>query len=295
MVEVVLLGSGSAVPTAKRNHIGIFMKYGAEAMLFDCGEGIQRQFRKAKINMSKLTRIFITHWHGDHVLGIPGLLQSLHFNGYSRKLKIYGPVGTKRYLEKMLDLFDSIGGLDIEINEVSGGKVVDKKNFEVVAREVKHGSKCLAYSFVEKDRLRLDKRKVKGLPHSPKLALLQQGKNVVIEGKKLKAKDVTYEVKGKKVSIVLDTAYFKELASFVKGSDLLIIESTYFDEEDLAKEYKHMTVGEAVGIAKSAKVGKAVLVHISQKHAANEKEILKSAKAKFKNVVLGNDLDKFEV
>ena len=97
-VEIVFLGTGSAVPTIRRNHPSIFLRYKDESILFDCGEGTQRQIRKAKLNPCKLTRLFITHWHGDHVLGIPGLLQTLALNNYNRELEIYGPKGTKLYL-----------------------------------------------------------------------------------------------------------------------------------------------------------------------------------------------------
>ena len=132
-IEIVLLGTGSAVPTAHRNHPAIWMKYKAEAMLFDCGEGTQRQFRKAKINPCKLTKLFITHWHGDHILGIPGLLQTLMLNNYPRTLEVYGPKGTKEYFGKIMDMFVKRGKINIKITEISQGLVCEDSDFKIIA------------------------------------------------------------------------------------------------------------------------------------------------------------------
>ena len=101
-IPITFLGTGSAVPTKKKNHSAIFLHYKQENILFDCGEGTQRQFRKAEINPSKLTRLLISHWHGDHILGIPGLIQTLALNNYNKTLKIYGPKKTKQFIKKII-------------------------------------------------------------------------------------------------------------------------------------------------------------------------------------------------
>ena len=104
-IKLTFLGTSSAVPTKSRNHPSILLQYKEQNLLFDCGEGTQRQFRKAKLNPCKLTKIFISHWHGDHILGLPGLLQTLALNGYNNVLEIYGPLGTKQKMKNLFDFF----------------------------------------------------------------------------------------------------------------------------------------------------------------------------------------------
>ena len=296
-IEIVFLGTGSAVPTVRRNHPSIFLRYKDENLLFDCGEGTQRQIRKARLNPCKINRLFITHWHGDHVLGIPGLLQTLALNNYNRELEIYGPKGTKSYIDKIMSLFVNVGKIKFKIHEVSSGKVFENKDFKIEAEQMLHGTECLAYSFIEKDKLRIDKNKLKKLKlgFSPIIQKLKEGNDVMIDGKKIKSKDITYLQKGRKVSIVLDTRENKNIEKLSKNSDLLISESTYFDDEDLAKEHKHMTLKQAVSIAKKSKVKKLILLHISQKYESNEKDFEKEARKLFKNSFLAEDLMKIEI
>jgi len=296
-VEIVFLGTGSAVPTIRRNHPSIFLRYKDESILFDCGEGTQRQIRKAKLNPCKLTRLFITHWHGDHVLGIPGLLQTLALNNYNRELEIYGPKGTKLYFHKIMDLFVHVGKIKINVNEISSGTIFENGDFKVEAEEMFHGTSCLAYSFIEKNKLRINKNKLAKLkiPYSPLIQKLKEGKDITVNRKKIKSKDVTYLQKGRKVTIVLDTKENKNINKIAKDSDVLISECTYFDDEDLAKEYKHMTLKQVINIAKKSKIGKLILLHISQKYESNEKDFEKEARKSFKNSFLAEDLMKIEV
>ncbi len=298
-IEIIVLGSGSSVPTAKRNHPGILVSYRDENILFDCGEGIQRQFRKARINPCKLTRIFISHWHGDHILGIPGLLQTLYLNNYGKTLEIYGPKGTKRYMEKILGLFAYSGRIKFNIHEISNGKVIDKKDFYVEAMSMIHGTPSLAYSFIIKGVLRIDKNKlfklkIKG-EDLKKFKDLKEGKNIYINGKKIKYKNLTYSEKGKKVTLVFDTLDNLGIIKLAKDSDLFFCESTYFNEYGLAKEHKHLTVSQATLAAKKANAKKLILFHLSQRYDYKENDFLKEARKKFKDVVIAEDLMKFEI
>src|SRR3989339_623098 len=108
-IPICFLGTSQAIPTAKRNHTAMLLQYNDENILVDCGEGTQRQFRKAALNPCKITKLLITHWHGDHVLGIPGLLQTLALSGYNKILYIYGPRGTKKYIEEIMKIFNFVG------------------------------------------------------------------------------------------------------------------------------------------------------------------------------------------
>ncbi|MGD2072971.1 MAG: ribonuclease Z [Candidatus Thorarchaeota archaeon] len=300
-IPVVFLGTGQAIPTAKRNHTSILLKYKDETMLVDCGEGTQRQIRKAKINPCKLTRLLITHWHGDHILGIPGLLQTLALNNYNKTLHIYGPKRTKKFMNLIMSLFVKKGKIKYEIKEITKGKVFETPDLIVEALPMRHGAPCLAYSIKEKDKIRINKKKLKklNLPQTPLIQKLKLGKDIKIKGKKISGKNLTYSEPGKKISFIFDTIINPNTYKLAKDSDLLICESTFLANsekgEQLAKEYKHLTAKQAAGIAKKAKAKKLVLAHISQRYENKEELILDEAKKIFKNVHIPEDLDKIEV
>jgi len=293
-IEIVFLGTGSAVPTVRKNHPGILLKYKDESMLFDCGEGIQRQFRIAKENPCRLTRLFISHWHGDHVLGIPGILQTLAMNNYGKTLEVYGPFGTKKFMEKILGLFVSLEKINIKIKEVKEGKILESDDFFVEAFEMEHNTNCLAYNFVEKDKVRIDKKKLAKFVdgNNRKIGELKKGKNVMIDGKKVNFKDVSFIEEGRKVSVVMDTRQNKNILKAAKDSDLLISEATFLGNEELAKEYFHLTVEQAANNAKNAKAKKLFLIHLSQRHESDDKAVLKVAKDIFKNSEIAKDFMK---
>lgn len=292
--KVIFLGTANAVPTKDRNHTAIYLTYKNESFLVDCGEGTQRQFRYAGISPVKITRIFITHWHGDHILGIPGLLQTLAMSGYNRKLEIYCPKGSRRFLEAIEKLMIDFR-VNLEIHEVGRGKIIDEKDFYVEVREMNHGIPTNAYSFVLRDKLRLDRFKLKKfkLPNSPLLGKLQAGEDIIFNEKKIKSKDVTYLEKGKKVTLILDTGYTEEAVKLSKDADVLVIESSFSSKEkDKAAEYKHLTAEQAAMIAKKSKVKRLILTHISQRYENNLSIIEKEAKKIFKKTEIVKDLDK---
>jgi len=298
-IKLVFLGTSDAVPSASRNHTSILLTFKGENILVDCGEGTQRQFRKAKLNPLKVTRILITHWHGDHVLGIPGLLQTLALNDYSKTLYIYGPKGTKKFMRSLLNTFVFVNKFPIKVFEINKpGKFLDENDFYLELENMTHGTPTNAYSFVNKGKVKIDKNKLKKtkLPQSPILKGLKQGKDITYKGKKFKAKDLTYMDNSRKISFVLDTNFNNKIADFVKDSDLLISESTYAsDLTQRAKDYNHLTAKQAGEIAKKAKVKKLILTHISQRYENDTKKILNDAKKVFKNSHLASDLDVLEI
>lgn len=298
-IKINFLGTGSAIPTAKRNHPAILLQYKDETMLFDCGEGTQRQLRKAKINPCKINKIFISHWHADHVLGISGLIQTLMMNEYNKTLEIYGPKNTKKYMQLYLNLFTrKAEQIKIKVHEITSKKILETNEFKIESQELKHDTPTRGYSFTLKEKLRLDKAKLKKLklPNTPKLAKLAQGKKVQIGHLKLDGKKLTYKEPEKKISIIMDTAYTKSIETFTKNSDLLIIESTYSkDEQEKAKDYLHLTSEQAGKIAKKAKVKQLILTHLSQRYENNPKIILNQAKKIFKNTQLAKDFMKIEI
>lgn len=296
-IKIHFLGTGDSVPSATRNHPSLLIDYRGENIMVDCGEGTQRQLRKAGLNPCKITRILITHWHADHILGIPGLLKTLGMSGYNRTLHIYGPRGTKRKIEMLLDLFGVREDYPINVKEVSE-KFIDEEDFYVKAERMTHGTPCDAYSFNVKSQIRIDKKKLKKLKISqgPHLKKLKEGKDIIYKGKKYSAKKLTYSEDEKKISVVLDTSLNNKIVPFVKNSDILISEST-FDSglEDKAKEYKHLTSEQVAKIAKKAKVKKLFLIHVSQRFSKNFKGVLEEAKKIFKDSHLPKDLDSVEV
>lgn len=297
-IPITFLGTSQAIPTAKRNHTAILLQYSGENILIDCGEGTQRQFRKAKLNPCKLTRLLITHWHGDHILGIAGLLQTLLLNGYNKPLHIYGPKGTSYYFKKVIETFVPYCKIHLDIKEVDAGKFLETPDFILEAAPMQHGIPCNAYAFIEKARIRLDKKKLRKLkiPNSPLIKQLQQGKDIIFNGKKIKASQLTYISPQKKITTIMDTALNKECYKIAQNSDLLITEAVYLNaEKDLAKKHEHLTAEQAAEIAKKSKSKKLVLAHLSQRYDCREHLILKEAKKKFKNTFIAEDLMKVEV
>jgi len=298
MINITFLGTGDQIPSRTRNHTAILLNFKSENLLFDCGEGTQRQFRKADLNPYKVTRVLISHWHGDHVLGIPGLLSTLALGEYNRTLFIYGPEGIKEKIRKVLEVFNFHRDYKIEIKEVKSGVFYEGKDFYLECEEMDHGIPSLAYSFIKKGYLRIDKEKLKKskIPKSPILQKLKDGEDIIYEGKEFKSKDLTYAEKEEKVSIVMDTKMNKRVIPFVKNSNLFISEGTYL--KDLAKEaeeHMHLTVSQAAEIAKRAKVEKLILTHISSRHIQDLKYLLSEARKIFKKSYLVKDLDRVEV
>ncbi len=293
MIKITFLGTSDSIPSADRNPTSVLLTYEKENILVDCGEGTQRQIRKAKFNPCKITRILITHWHGDHILGIPGLLQTLALSGYNKTLFIYGPKGTKQFMKNIFKTFLFRERNKIEVEEVDG-KFLETDDFYIEAKQMTHGIPCNAYVFVKKGKLRIDKKKLAKakLPSGPLLKKLKEGKNIIYKGKKYLAKNLTFQEGGKKISFVFDTSANKGIVPFVKNSDLLISESTFSSElEERAKKHKHLTAKQAAEIAKKAKVKKLVLTHISQRYGKQQKKILDDSKKIFKNSFVVKDLD----
>lgn len=297
-LEVTFLGTGSSVPTAKRNHTGILVETEKETILVDCGEGIQRQFRVAKINPCKLTKILLTHWHADHALGLAGLLYTLGTSNYSKTLEIYGPKGTIKKIELLQKVYNHFK-INLKIKEISK-KVFESSNLIIEAAKMKHGITTNAYSIIIKDKIRLDKTKLKKLklPNSPILKKLQEGKDITHPEtkKKIKSKSVTYLQKGKKITIILDTGLNNNAINLAKFSDALICEATFSEEEEeKAIEYNHLTTKQAATIAKKAKCSSLILTHLSQKHERNSQKLLKEAKKSFTNTSLAIELKKIKI
>lgn len=296
-MQITFLGTTCMVPTKERNHTGIFMKYQGEAILVDCGEGTQRQIKLAGHRLTEVTKLLITHWHGDHVLGIPGLIQSLGSSEYSGKLKIYGPVGTKGYMEKMLEAFVFDNRVDFEVHDVTEGKFIDEKGYSIEAYGLEHGVRTIGFRFVEKDRRKMDLDfcRSHGIKPGPLMGKLQKGQDITVKGKKITADEATTIVKGKIIAFVLDTVYCEGCLKIAQDADLLISESAFHSDLVLkAEERKHLTSRQAAEIAQNADVKRLVLTHFSTRYK-DVTELEEEARTIFPNTSAAYDLMKVKV
>lgn len=296
-MQVTFLGTSCMQPTKDRNHPSFLLSYCTENILFDCGEGTQRQLKIAGIKPGKITRLLISHWHGDHVLGIPGLIQTMGASDYVKKLHIYGPKGSKEYMKHILKVFVPQDCIDFEVHEVSKGKFYENDDFYLEALPLKHGIECLGFAFVEKDKRRIITRYVKnlGIPDGPVLGKLQQGKQVVWKGKKVDLDKATSVVRGKKISYVADTLMCDNCVKIAEDADLLICESSFASKlEEKAETYYHLTAKQAALIANHANVGKLCLTHFSQRYK-DTSEVEEDAKDYFDDIICAYDFLKIKV
>lgn len=290
-MEILFLGTSSMVPTKERNHSGVLISYKSENILVDCGEGTQRQMKIAGAKLTRLTKILISHWHGDHVLGIPGLIQSMSASGYNGRLVVYGPIGTKSFMKKVFEVFAFDNKIDIAVNEISSGKFFESNDFILEARMLRHNLPTLGYSLIEKARRKIDIKYIKEIeiPIGPLLGKLQKGKSIVWKGKKVDVSKATKIVKGKKITIINDTLPCRNADALAKNSDLIICEATYSsDFEDKSEKRMHMTAADAAKLAGKANAKKLILTHFSARYK-DTKELEKDAKKYFKNFICAKD------
>lgn len=293
-MQLTILGTSATIPTKKRNHGGYLLTYKAEGLLFDCGEGIQRQMKIAGISFSKITRIFLSHWHGDHMLGLPGLLQSMAMHQYTKELKIYGPPGSKQKYKKLLEAFESSYPIEATMHEVKEGKFLDTKDFYVEAYPLSHRAQCYGYRFVEKNRRKIRPSALKklGIPEGPLVGKLQEGKTITVKGNKIKPEQVSTVVKGRIFAFISDTRPNKNCKKIAKDADILLCESTYSSEhEEKAEEYLHMTAVEAAQVASQNNVNKLILTHFSARYK-DESILEKDARTVFDNTMAAKDFMK---
>jgi len=296
-MQLIFLGTSSMVPTKDRNHCSVFLRYKNEGIMFDCGEGTQRQLRIAGIKPTHVTKIILSHWDGDHVLGLPGLIQTLAMSEENKHLIIFGPKGSKKRFEYMFKAFEFYNKIDLVIKEFKEGKFLDTAEYSLHAHKLEHKVLSYGFEFIEKDRRRISVEKVRklGIPDGPVLGKLQQGNDVTFKGNKVKAKDVTYIVNGKQIGIISDTRLCNGCAKIAKDKDLLVSDSTFsHKEEEKAHKYYHMTARQAAEIAANANAKKLVLTHFSQRYK-NVDDLVKDAKDIFPETVAAHDFMKIKI
>lgn len=293
MIRIVFLGTSASVPTKSRALPSIMVIRDGEQILFDCGEGTQRQMIRAGIGMRKKLRIFITHMHADHVLGLAGILMSLSLTGRRDPLEIYGPPKISSFLESMRCLFNFNPTFDIIFHKVSSGVVYQGKGFKIIAFNVKHVEESYGYALVEDPRPgRFDPKKAEelGVPKGPLWKVLQEGKSIRIGEREIRPEDVMGPLRtGLKVVYSGDTAPTREVVEVSKNADLLIHEATFDDSlKDIAANELHSTASQAASIALEANVKMLALTHISPRYE-DPSILLTQAKKVFDNTLIAED------
>jgi len=275
-MKLTFLGTGAAIPTKYRSHPSIALKFDGEIFLFDCGENTQRQIIFTDVSPMKINNIFISHLHGDHILGIPGLLQSIAFQGRTKPLNIYGPPETHEMIKNMLNIGYHSVDYPINVYEISTEnpeKIISSENFEVYTFPVTHSVPALAYVFkqVKKPQLNLEKAKRLGLSVGPDLKKLKDGYSVELkDGSVITPNDVTIPPKkGICIGYSGDTIPIGEFADFLKDLEcsLLIHEATFDSTmQKNAIDTMHSTISEALDITKKSGAKTVIITHISARY-----------------------------
>lgn len=299
MLRVVFLGTGGSLPTPNRNPSAILINRKGELILFDCGEGTQQQMMRAKTGM-KLSSIFITHFHADHFLGIPGLIQTMSFNGRKEDLDIYGPRRTKQFVRYLIEMGYYKLGFSIKAHELEGGEVIDRGEYVIRVVATDHSIPSVGYVLEEKrrpGRFNREKAIELGVPVGRLFSKLQKGESVIVNGREIHPSQVMGPSRpGRKLVYSGDTRPCSAIENASRGADLLIHDATLTDElKEWAIETKHTTSKEAAQLAKDAGVKQLVLTHISSRYSENAQPLLEDAKKIFENVRIAEEFMVIEI
>ncbi len=295
-LSVAFLGTGGAVPSARRNTASLLVARGGERLLFDCGEGTQRQMQRS-LGLVQVDEIYFTHFHADHFLGLPGLLKTYDLTERERPLTIYGPRGLR-------DLIGSLGrvigrvGYRLDLVELEAGEAVERDGAEVRAFAVEHSSRAHGYALVEEERPgRFDPEAAKrlGVAEGPAFAALQRGETVDGCERPVEPGDVMGESRlGRTVVVTGDTAPCKATVEAAGGAELLVHDASFAEEEaQRAADTGHSTVGQAAAVAREAEVKMLALVHISSRYHVGR--VLEEAREVFEPTVAPKDFDLIEI
>lgn len=300
-LRVIFLGTGGSVPTTARGLPAILVQREGEQIMFDCGEGVQRQMTLAHYGFHKITKIFITHMHGDHVLGLPGLLQTMALLDRERKLDVYGPTGLAAFVRCVKQTLQFSLTFSIEIHEIErAGMICEEEDYMIEAAWSNHVIPSLAYALVEKPRSgKFDPQRARllGIPEGPMWSKLQRGHKIQLSNRKfVKPTQVLGRQRaGRKIVYTGDTRPFQGLSKFAAKADLLIHDATLDDEMiERANQDGHSTPRQAALTAKSAKVKALVLTHISARYG-DTTSLLKQAQEIFSYTEIAEDFMEIEL
>ena len=300
MLRVTFLGTGGSLPTPERNPSAIIVNREGELMLFDCGEGTQQQMMRAKTGMKALSSIFITHFHADHILGIPGLIQTMSFHGRTEPLKIYGP----HWVHEFAKILSALGyyklRFEIDAIDLNPGDIIKRDDYSIMALKTEHSIPSLGYALIENERIgKFNRQKAidLGVQPGPLFSKLHRGESIEVDGKTIHSADVVGDGRpGRKIVYTGDTRPCKAILEASKDADLLIHDSTLAsDQQEWAIESMHSTAQEAAALAKEANVLRLVLTHISSRYSDDATQLFEEAKDIFENVVVAEDMMELDI
>jgi ribonuclease Z len=295
-LSVAFLGTGGAVPSARRSTASVLVTRGGERLLFDCGEGTQRQMQRS-LGLVQVDAIYFTHFHADHFLGLPGLLKTYDLTERERPLTIYGPRGLRDLIQSLGRVIGRVG-YKLDLVEIEPGDAVPCNGAEVRAFPVEHSVRAHGYALVEVERpgrFDLEAAKRLGVEEGPDFATLQRGEAVMGSAGPVEPGDVMGESRaGRTIVITGDTAPCRATVEAARGAELLVHDASFSEEEaQRAADTGHSTVGQAAAVAREAEVKLLALVHISSRYHVGK--VLEEAREVFEPAIAPRDFDLIEI
>lgn len=299
-MQLVFLGTSSGAPTVRRGLSSVVLVRGGELLLFDTGEGMQRNFIRAGLGMNRKMKIFITHMHADHCIGLLGLLQTMDLQGREKCVDIYGEPRVEEFLRENMRIINFRLTFDFTVRKIEkDGVIVRERDYQVSSCEALHSVPSLAYCVEEFDRpgiFNVMEAKRLGIPEGNLYSKLQHGEDITYQGNLIRASHIVGPARrGRKIGISGDTRPTDKLARFFRECDVLVFESTYsHDKLEKAIENGHSTAAEAAMIAKESKVNKLILTHFSARYD-DTSQLVNEAQLIHDNVEAAEDLKVFKI
>jgi ribonuclease Z len=297
-LDLVFFGTSGSVPTAQRAPSALLVRRGGDRLLFDCGEGTQRQLLRSTVGLVELREVFVSHFHADHYLGLPGMLKTFALRGREVPLTVYGPSGLKELFSTLRRVFGKLT-YAVEVVELRPGDVLERDGYNLVTFPVVHGVQSLGFALIEHPRpgrFDVSASDALGGPPGPERGLLQAGESVQLEdGRVVTPDEVLGEPRpGRKVVLTGDTAPSPTVVEAARGAEVLVHEATFLDEErERAQETAHSTALEAAEVAREADVGLLALTHLSNRYFGPE--VVREARTIFPETVVPKDFDVIDV
>ncbi|MDE1854733.1 MAG: ribonuclease Z [Candidatus Micrarchaeota archaeon] len=289
-IKTIILGTAGSAPTRERRMPSVAMIYEGEVLLFDCGEGTQFRMLEHDINPVKVKAIFISHAHGDHTIGIAGLVRTMGMNNRKEPLLIFVPAGDEKVIQSLITFDRALITYKIIIRGIRSGLVYSGREYEVLAFKLRHTIPTYGYAFREKSKTKFKKELAHRLGiRGEMFSKLEKNGSVKVGKRTVRLSQVSWRQEGKKIVYATDTRPTQETIAAARNADLLIHESSYKASEiGLARKRMHSSAGEVAMLAKKAGVKRLVLTHISARHRTDT-ELLRDARNIFKNTVVAND------
>lgn len=306
-MRITFLGTSAGVPTRLRNVSGVALRLPqrAEVWLFDCGEATQHQIQRTDLRLGQITRVFVSHLHGDHVFGLMGLLASSGLAGQAQPITLYGPAGLDEYVRTCARLTGTHANDSLKVVTVRAGTIHEEEEYEVTCRPLRHRLQAFGYRVTERDRpghFDPERAAALGIPSGPLYGRLKRGETITLpDGRTFAGADFCGPaLKGRSIVYCTDTTYCEASVELARGADLLIHEATFVDEDaHLARQSTHSTATDAARVAREAGVRELVLTHISARYARGNpvepSELIRQARAVFPATSLAEDFMNVEV